>query len=99
MTTQNEYPDLIKLDHTHPFSVCSIAQFHLGIAIRGDISPELLSSLSDTFLKFYGYDSFDAIIAEHFEASFVFTSVSKAEKWRKELGINNENFPSSIAPN
>lgn len=78
------------IDYNHPETVYSIAHFQFGIAIRGSIPHEILSNFTEFFRRNYSYDTLDGLIANHIDASFVFTTKSKGKMWRKSLGIDEQ---------
>jgi hypothetical protein len=64
-----------EIDLSTPTEIYTIAHFMYGIAIRGEIPPQLEGRLSHLFQSIYGYDTFDANIAEELGAISVLTTV------------------------
>ncbi len=78
-----------------PNEVYSVAHFDHGIAIRGEMPLLMESILSNIYHNQFGYDIVDLDIAEKLNALIIFTTASKAKKWREILGISTENLKES----
>lgn len=65
----------------------SIHHAPFGVIMSAKIPVKDACSIMNYYSEEYGYDIYDAAIAQHFDAALCLTTQELSQQWRQELGI------------